>query len=123
MFRYISGDKLPAFSKESRMIPTGFTKGRRESGTKSAAGRPSKGTLLCPLPHCSANITVGTRTETDLKGKGLHPRSAICGSQAAGLARRPQTSDPGAPQPQAAVRQSLRRISPLSSASSMHQQT
>lgn len=37
-----------------------------ELDTKSV-GRPSKGELLCPLPHCGVEITVGTCTETDLK--------------------------------------------------------
>lgn len=37
-----------------------------ELDTKSV-GRPSKGKLLCPLPHCGVEITVGTRTQTDLK--------------------------------------------------------
>lgn len=50
--------------------PVSLKYGHRSRGweldTKSA-GRPSKGKLLCPLPHCGVKITAGTCTETDLK--------------------------------------------------------
>lgn len=70
--------------------------------TKSA-GLASKGRLLCPLPRCGVEITVGMCTESDLKLQGLHPPSAIWSLQAAGLAWCLQSSDPGASTPQAAA--------------------
>ena len=38
-----------------------------ESWILKSVGRPSKGKLLCPPPHCGVEITVGTCTESDLK--------------------------------------------------------
>lgn len=38
-----------------------------ESWTQNSVERPSKGMLLCPLPHCGVEITLGMCTETDLK--------------------------------------------------------
>lgn len=71
MFYYISDDKLPAFSEESRIIPASHIMkyGHRSSGWEldKSVGRPSKGKLLCPLPHCGVEIAVGMCTETGLK--------------------------------------------------------
>lgn len=50
--------------------PISLKYGQRSLGceldTKSV-GRPSKGKLLCRLPHCGVEITAGTCTDSDLK--------------------------------------------------------
>lgn len=53
-----------------------------ELDTKSV-GRPSDGKLLCPLPHCGVEITVGTCTDTHLKLQAsIHPlQSEACRQQ------------------------------------------
>lgn len=73
-----------------------------ESWTLNSVGRPSKGMLLCPLPHCGVEITLGVCTETDLKLQAsVHAlQSGACRQQDWHDVPSPLT--PVSPKPQAA---------------------
>lgn len=70
-FCSISSDKLPAFSKVSRIIPAGHSE-RKSSQLGRRVGRQIFGTALkvklsFPVPHRSMETTAGTCTETQLQ--------------------------------------------------------
>lgn len=70
-FRSISSDKLPAFSKVSRIIPASRSE-RKSSQLGRRVGRQIFGTafkakLFCPVPHRVVETTAGTCTETHLQ--------------------------------------------------------
>ncbi len=79
--------------------PVSLKYGHRSRGWEldtKPVGRPSKGKLLCPLPHCGVEITAGTCTETDLKLQAsIHAlQSEACRQQDWHDVPRPPTLEP-----------------------------